>query len=108
MIVGITGAICAGKSQLAKYLIETHGFEAINVMEIFKKRLRKSRHEIWKRRKPLPQAKDPQEESRLQEEAIEEEKDAWLGKPNSEIGIEPSNEKFCYAYYQAEYKRLRK
>ena len=39
MIVGITGAICAGKASLALYLAQTHGFEAINVMEIFKLRL---------------------------------------------------------------------
>lgn len=39
MIVGITGAICSGKETLTTYLVQTHGFEAINVMEIFKLRL---------------------------------------------------------------------
>ena len=39
MIVGITGAICSGKAALALYLAQTHGFDAVNVMEIFKLRL---------------------------------------------------------------------
>ena len=43
MIVGITGAICSGKYSMAFYLTQTHGFEAINVMEIFKLRLMKQR-----------------------------------------------------------------
>ena len=45
MIVGITGAICSGKYAFAIYLAQTHGFEAINVMEIFKMRLKKQRKE---------------------------------------------------------------
>ena len=43
MIVGITGAICSGKYEMAVYLMQRHGFEAINVMEIFKHRLRLNR-----------------------------------------------------------------
>ncbi len=50
MIVGITGAICSGKQALALYLVQTHGFEAINVMEIFKIRLRKLRADRRKKR----------------------------------------------------------
>ena len=50
MIVGITGAICAGKYQFAQYLAQTHGFEAINFLEIFKLRLIRQRREIHKRR----------------------------------------------------------
>ena len=45
MIVGITGAICSGKAALALYLVQTHGFEAINIQEIFKLRLSKRRRE---------------------------------------------------------------
>ena len=40
MIVGITGAICAGKASLVRYLVETYAFEAVNILEIFKARLR--------------------------------------------------------------------
>jgi len=50
MIVGITGAICSGKQALAFYLAQTHGFEAINVMEIFKIRLVKQRADRRKKR----------------------------------------------------------
>ncbi len=40
MIVGITGSICAGKSELAKYLVKTYNFEAVNIQDIFKCKLR--------------------------------------------------------------------
>ena len=50
MIVGITGAICSGKSAFALYLAQTHGFEAINVMEMFKLHLIKQRKEARKKR----------------------------------------------------------
>ena len=50
MIVGITGAICSGKAALAQYLIQTHGFEAIDIMEFFKLRLQKKRREARSRR----------------------------------------------------------
>ena len=36
MIVGITGAICAGKTSLVMYLIQTYGFEAVNILDIFR------------------------------------------------------------------------
>ena len=39
MIVGLTGAICAGKTALAMYLVTTYGFEAINLIEIFRFKL---------------------------------------------------------------------
>jgi dephospho-CoA kinase len=39
MIVGITGAICAGKRALAKYLVETYGFESVNLLEVFRSKL---------------------------------------------------------------------
>ena len=50
MIVGVTGAICCGKYSMALYLMQTHGFEAINVMEIFKLRLMKQRKNARARR----------------------------------------------------------
>jgi len=40
MIVGITGAICAGKQTLVKFLLETYGFEGVNIETIFKARLK--------------------------------------------------------------------
>ena len=39
MIVGITGAICAGKSALAKYLVDTYGFESVNLLDFFRSKL---------------------------------------------------------------------
>lgn len=43
MIVGITGTICSGKAALARYLVETYGFEAVNILDIFKARLKQLR-----------------------------------------------------------------
>ena len=37
MIVGLTGSICSGKETLAMYLVENYSFEAINILELFKK-----------------------------------------------------------------------
>lgn len=45
MIVGITGGICSGKAALALYLVQTHGFEAVDILEFFKHRLLKKRQE---------------------------------------------------------------
>ena len=41
MIIGITGAICAGKQAFAKYLEEKYGFELVNLLELFKIELHK-------------------------------------------------------------------
>jgi dephospho-CoA kinase len=41
MIIGITGAICAGKRAFAKYLEEKYGFELVNLLELFKIELHK-------------------------------------------------------------------
>jgi len=38
--VGIVGTICSGKQELAKYLVKTYDFEAVNILDIFKQRLR--------------------------------------------------------------------
>ena len=126
MIVGITGAICSGKSAFAHYLAQTHGFEAINVMEMFKLRLMKQRREARKRRAAQKaikttkaasagQSTEPQgvvatqnnvEESK--EEAIQQEiEDHQLDIPDNELGLEIGDKNFCHAYYQVEYKQLR-
>ena len=39
MIVGLTGSICSGKETLAKYLVEVYGFEAVNILDLFKQRI---------------------------------------------------------------------
>ena len=36
MIIGITGAICAGKRAFAEYLVQTYGFEFVDLLELFK------------------------------------------------------------------------
>lgn len=41
MIIGITGAICAGKRAFAEYLAEKYGFELVNLLELFKIELAK-------------------------------------------------------------------
>ena len=123
MIVGITGAICSGKHAFAQYLVQTHGFEAISVMEIFKIRLRKQRKDALKKieaqrqkaaKKKLEKAKtEPaaqiekctQEESK--EESKEEEENETSQVSDRDLGIEEGDNTFCYAYYQAEYKSLR-
>ena len=40
MIIGLTGAICAGKYELARYLMQTYGFEAVNLLDTFKLHLK--------------------------------------------------------------------
>jgi dephospho-CoA kinase len=41
MIIGITGAICAGKRAFAEYLANKYGFELVNLLELFKIELHK-------------------------------------------------------------------
>ena len=36
MIVGLTGSICSGKETLAMYLVENYGFQAVNILELFR------------------------------------------------------------------------
>jgi dephospho-CoA kinase len=36
MIVGITGTICAGKLMFVQFLMQTYGFEAVNLQKVFK------------------------------------------------------------------------
>ena len=128
MIVGITGVICTGKQAMSQHLTQTHGFEAINVMEIFKLRLIKQRREARSRRdarvariekarekaknKQLTPEKDgssdqsaPEEESK-HEEAIE---DSQLDVDDRELGLVPGDGGvFCHAYFMADYSQLRK
>jgi dephospho-CoA kinase len=40
MIVGLVGPICSGKESLAQYLVENFGFEAINILDLFRERIR--------------------------------------------------------------------
>lgn len=46
MIIGILGTICAGKKTLIEYLVETYGFEAVNLQTIFKKMLENKFNEM--------------------------------------------------------------
>jgi len=82
MIVGITGAICAGKTPLAMYLVQTYGFEAVNLLDIFRSRVKQ---QLAKKEKT--------------EEAIE-------ASQQTEEQIENSD--FCQAYYKRKYQELRK
>jgi len=41
MIIGITGAICAGKRAFAEYLVQTYGFEFVDLLELFRIELAK-------------------------------------------------------------------
>ena len=41
MIVGLIGSICSGKETLAKYLVDMYGFEAINILDLFRERIAK-------------------------------------------------------------------
>lgn len=39
MIVGLTGSICSGKETLAQYLVQQYGFEAINILDLFRQEI---------------------------------------------------------------------
>jgi dephospho-CoA kinase len=41
MIIGITGAICSGKRAFAEYLVQTYGFEFVDLLELFRIELAK-------------------------------------------------------------------
>ena len=87
MIIGLTGAICAGKSEFAKYLLQTYGFEAVNLIELFKLHLQEM------------QAKEKEKELVTQEESKDD--------SCSSRTLMSRETDFCVAYYQAEYKDLR-
>lgn len=40
MIIGITGAICSGKKSFADYLVEMYGFDKVDLLELFKMKLK--------------------------------------------------------------------
>ena len=108
MIIGITGAICVGKTEFARYLIQTYGFEAINVLEIFKLRFRKEYNEARKlkrfRKKQSSLFKD-EKQGGTEEESKDEEDDD--GEPNEdELGLS-GDKSFCHAYYMVEFKEIR-
>ena len=70
MIVGLVGPICSGKGSLAQYLVDKYGFEAINILDIFRQRIT----EIENQRKKNSETKSNEKS----EEHIEEEQDEEL------------------------------
>ena len=52
MIIGITGGICAGKRSLVEYLKRKYNFEAVDVRQIFVRKLRTIMQERKKEKKP--------------------------------------------------------
>jgi len=108
MIVGITGAVCSGKSTLALYLVKTYGFEAVNVMEIFKQRLRQLRAEkslasalkLKEEQSSASKGTAPKEESKDGDDFIDD-------KTDEELGISEGHDTFCFAYYMVKFRELR-
>lgn len=45
MIIGIAGTICSGKETFAEYLVKEYSFEAVNIIEIFRQKLRQLKAE---------------------------------------------------------------
>ena len=39
MIGGLTGSICSGKETMARYLVENHGFKAVNILDLSRKHM---------------------------------------------------------------------
>jgi dephospho-CoA kinase len=63
MIIGITGAICAGKRSFAEYLAAKHGFEIINLLEEFQNYLEENGQKIDHSASPLKQTPNRKLES---------------------------------------------
>lgn len=53
MIIGLTGAICAGKKEFASYLVKKHGFKRVNLIKYFKAELKKRGIKICPKQSPL-------------------------------------------------------
>lgn len=53
MIIGLTGAICAGKREFALYLQNKYGFKVVDLLDLFKKELKKRGIKITKEFSPL-------------------------------------------------------
>ena len=53
MIIGISGAVCSGKQEFAKYLASKYGFKIVNLLVIFKEILREKKIKIPKRSSPF-------------------------------------------------------
>lgn len=53
MIVGLTGAICAGKKEFAEYLVKKYGFKQLNLINYFKKELKKRGIKVRSKFSPL-------------------------------------------------------
>ena len=95
---------------MATYLVQTHGFEAINVLEIFKLRLIRQRKAARARKEAkknrLGNGPSNEEESK-EEEVISVDDDHQLEIEDSNLGLESGPKRFCHPYYQPEYKQLR-
>ena len=88
-------------------------------MEIFKLRLMSKRDKARLAReakrinstRPCSQLEldsaSPNEEPEESKEEVIESEDDILQKTDRELGLEPDDKNFCYAYYKSEYKQLR-
>lgn len=97
MIIGITGAICAGKRELALYLAKKYGFELVDLLTLFKRKLKDQGTKLGK---VVLQSNVRQ---RLSEEAIE---DVSINKDGSdkvidmrEDDVDDYSDSFCFEYY---------
>ena len=68
MIIGITGAICAGKSAFAQFLADKYGFEVVNLLELFKLLIKEQKVKLNNEHSPLRQRRIQGEESQADDE----------------------------------------
>ena len=114
MIIGITGAICAGKRAFAEYLAKKYGFDLIDMLDLFRKELRKQGLAIAKECSPVKGSRKRDEDEEHRENG-EEEKSSFMVNPEtsssasraSELTLESSQhsthsdeESFMFQYYQ--------
>ncbi len=57
MIIGITGAICSGKHEFAKYLARIYGFDLIDMLDLFRKELKKQGLKILTESSPVKKSR---------------------------------------------------
>lgn len=71
MIIGITGAICAGKRAFAEYLAAKYGFELVNLLDLFRHALKNQGYDVEKLGSPnkISNHKSNEEESIESEES---------------------------------------
>jgi dephospho-CoA kinase len=75
MIIGITGAICSGKRTFAEFLAKKYGFDLIDMLELFRKELRRQGVVIVTESSPLKQTSRRRDSDEEQRENAEEEKE---------------------------------